>query len=103
MAESRELQDGGTEDYLVRYHNRLATIGRATMALVTHFITGGDDLDTSRGKVKQLSQEISGAKPGAKTDYMLGDTQDLIDRVNASALSFMDTTAKSVVTDILDP
>ena len=52
--------------------------------------------------MQQFSQDISTANPAAKFDYTLGDTQALIDTVNASALGFMDAAAKQVVTDILN-
>lgn len=108
MAEPKELHDETTQDYLVRTSNRTAKLGQSTMALLLHLITLETDpdetikYDNAKLKVQQLSQEISTSKPGAKTDYMLGDTAELINCVNASVLTFMDSTAKLIVVDILN-
>jgi len=102
MPESSNIQDESTSDFLIRTNNRTATLGNSTMVLLQSFITDGDDYFTAKSKVQQLSQEITSNQPGAKTDFILGDTLSLINTVQASILTFMTQAKKDVVINILN-
>jgi len=111
MAESKDLQDELTSDYMIRVYNRTAMLGKSTMELLKHLITLETDPDpnvnyeAAKAKVKQLSQEITASKPAAKFDYTLGDTDDLInyiDSIDETTHPFMSAAAKTIVTDILN-
>lgn len=69
---------------------RQNTLDAATMEFVAYFIGLGDDQITAESKVRQLSTETA----AFVYVYIMGNTQALIDAVNASALPFMDQAAK---------
>jgi len=96
------LQDEETLDYLTRTDNRTATLGASTMALLKSFIEDGDDYTTAKGKVKELSQEISANSPASKMDYILGDAAELVATVQASVLVHMSQAKKDIVINILN-
>lgn len=83
-----------TESYRERNARRQTKIEDATMSLVTYFISLGDDLPTANNKVSGLSTEVAvWIYP-----YVLGNTQPLLDAINASTLPYMDTAAKEFLT-----
>jgi len=85
--------------YIDRSEARELTLMTATMAMVQYFMGLGDDLPTANGKVSQISSENA----NLLYVYTLGNTQPLIDSINASALPFMDAAAKAYVTGLLIP
>ena len=89
MSQDKNIYTEATTDYLTRVQNRTGTLGESTMVLLQQFVDGEDDYDTAKGKVQQLSDEITVATPGAKMDFILGRTGPLITQVQASVLSFM--------------
>ena len=100
MSESIILQDEATVDYLTRTDNRTATLGQSTMELLKAFMTDGDDYETAKAKVQALSQEITASEPGAKLDYILGDSALLIATVDASLI--IDQDKQDIVIAILN-
>ena len=102
MEEGEILQEDATVDFGIRTKNRTATLGCSTMELLKSFMDDGDDYTTAKGKVKAFSQEITAAQPGAKVDYMLGDTTLLINTVQASILPHMSQAKKDIVINILN-
>lgn len=105
MAQSTQIQDEDTSDYLTRTNNRLGTMSRATMALLNSFLN--DDSDSyavAKGKVKDVSASARASHPTAKIDFMLGEPEFLIAAIKAvdeSQHSFMTEAKKKLVTDIL--
>jgi hypothetical protein len=85
--------------YMDRVRNREFTLGQATMNFVGYFMTLGDDQATAEGKVGQVSTEVA----QYLYVYTLGNTQPLIDAINASTLPFMDAAAKAKLTGDLTP
>jgi len=102
MGEVKLMQDDATVDYLIRTDNRTATLGKSTMELLKSFMEDGDDYATAKAKVQALSQEITTNQPGAKIDYILGDTSLLIATVQASVLVYMVQAKKDIVINILN-
>lgn len=100
MNEAKDTLEGGQKQIS---QVREITLLKSIANLVAHFIGLGDTKDDAEAKVKALSAEIRTANGGLKFDYVLGDTQPLIDQVNASALVHMDAAAKLIVADILTP
>lgn len=85
--------------YKSRNEQRQRVLEDATMGMVVYFMGLGDDQPTAEQKVKDLSTEVAD-----KTYiYVLGNTQPLIDAINASILPFMDAAAKTFATDKLTP
>jgi len=79
-----------TETYHERNLARQNKLEMATTEFIKYFMTQGDDLLTAQGKVSQVSTEAA----QWLFPYVLGNTQPLIDSINASSLIFMDQTAK---------
>jgi len=70
---------------------RQVALMKATMNFVAYFMGLGDSKEDAEAKVQEMSREV-------KADlypYVLGDTQPLIDAINASALPHMDAAAKA--------
>ena len=88
------IADKTTVAYLSRCNNREMTLMSATMGFVAYFMGLGDDLTTAQGKVSQVSTKVS----LHLYPYRLGNTQPLIDAINASTLEFMDAAAKAKLT-----
>jgi hypothetical protein len=80
--------------YELRSEERERVLMWATMEFVTYFIGLGDDQATAESKVSQISTEVA----SLLYVYTLGNTQPLIDAINASALPFMDAAAKAKLT-----
>lgn len=76
--------------YEERNAMRQYTLNSATMNFVAYFIGLGDDKATAEGKVAELSTEVAAYIYA----FVLGNTQPLIDGINASNLTFMDQAAK---------
>lgn len=85
--------------YSARNEERELTLMTATMNLVGYFMTLGADQATAESQVQQLSTEVA----ALLYVYTLGNTQPLIDAINASTLPFMDAAAKSAVIGDLTP
>lgn len=83
-----------TTSYAERNAMRQTRMNEATMAFVQYFIDLGDDLPTAQLKVAQVSTEVS----LHLYPYVLGNTQPLIDAINASTLPHMDAAAKAKLT-----
>jgi len=98
----KKLQNDMTRDYITRsLDNRFGTFSKATIEAIAYFMSLGDTEEQAHDKMKQLSAELRATNPGAKFDYVLGDTQPLIDAINASILPFMDAAAKLAFTNSL--
>ena len=98
-----EIYGDSTDGYLERNLSRQGTLGQSTMKLLESFMSvEGDDYDTAKQKVQELSNEISTGTPSAKMDFILGSIQPLIDQVNASVLVHMTAAKKTLVIDILN-
>jgi len=85
--------------YMNRVREREFTLGKATMDFVGYFMGLGDDQATAEQKVTDLSTEVA----ALLYVYTLGNTQPLIDGINASALPFMDAAAKAFLVGELTP
>jgi hypothetical protein len=86
-----------TETYHERNLARQMKQEEATTEFINYFIEMGDDLPTAQDKVSQVSSESAlWLYP-----YILGNTQPLIDSINASALVFMDENAKTFIIEKL--
>ena len=85
--------------YMNRVRQREFTLGKATMDFVGYFMGLGDTQEVAEGKVSELSSEVA----ALLYVYTLGNTQPLIDGINASALPFMDATAKAFLVEELTP
>jgi hypothetical protein len=77
--------------YMNRTRQREWTLGKATMNFIGYFISLGDTQEVAEAKVTDLSTEVA----ALLYVYTLGNTQPLIDGVNASTLPFMDAAAKA--------
>jgi len=81
--------------------NRFGTLSAASVGIVGYFMGLGDTQVQAEAKVKEVSRLI-------KSDfflYVLGDTQPLIDDINAIdevAYPYMDAAAKAFVISILN-
>lgn len=84
--------------YQERNLHRESVLNEATMNFVKYFMDLGDDQETAEGKVTQLSTECA----AFVYTYIMGNTQALKDAVNASALPFMDQTAKDFLINALN-
>lgn len=82
-----------TTSYAERNAMRQTKMNEATMAFVQYFVDLGDDLPTAESKVAQLSTEVA----AYLYPYVLGNTQPLIDGINASTLPHMDQAAKDKI------
>lgn len=80
--------------YELRSEERERILMLATMNFVAYFIGLGDDQATAENKVSQISTEVA----ALLYIYTLGNTQPLIDLINASTLPFMDAAAKAKLT-----
>jgi len=80
-----------TPSYKLRTEAREKTLLDATMNFVGYFMGLGDDKATAESKVSQISTEVA----SLLYVYTLGNTQPLIDAINASSLPFMDAAAKA--------
>lgn len=69
---------------------RQQLIEESTMNFIQYFIDLGDDRATANLKVSELSTEVA----QYIYIYILGNTQPLINSINSSSLSFMDSNAK---------
>ena len=76
--------------YMNRVRNREFTLGKATMNFVAYFMGLGDDQTTAESKVSQVSTEVA----ALLYVYTLGNTQPLLDAIQASTLPHMDQAAK---------
>ena len=76
--------------YMNRVRNREFTLGKATMNFVAYFMGLGDDQTTAESKVSQVSTEVA----ALLYVYTLGNTQPLIDAIQASTLPHMNQAAK---------
>ncbi len=91
-----------TVHYVNRIKQREFTLANATMQFVGYFMALGDDQATAEGKVSQVSTAVA----TYLYVYTLGNTQPLIDAINAIdevAMPFMDAAAKAKLTGDLTP
>jgi len=86
-----------TETYHERNLARQMKQEEATTEFINYFIEMGDDLPTAQDKVSQVSSESA----VWLYPYILGNTQPLIDSINASTLVFMDENAKTFIIEKL--
>lgn len=84
-----------SEKHIAKYYKEISlrekVLVDARISFVLYFIGLGDDQSTAEDKVSQISDEVS----GLLHSYVMGDTQPLIDGVNASSISHMDSAAKT--------
>lgn len=93
-----------TADLANRFLGRLKTILSSTTGMIVYFMMNGDDEETAKDKMKQISTQIRLADGGAKFDYCLGDTQPLLDAVDQiTELPFLDSLAKQHLINLLTP
>ena len=88
-----------TITYAERNARRQQTLEEATMNFVAYFMGLGDTKAVAESKVAAVSTEVA----AYLYPYILGNTQPLIDSINASALSHMDAAAKAKLTGDLLP
>jgi len=84
--------------YMNRTRQREWTLGKSTMNFVAYFMGLGDTQEVAEGKVTSLSTEVA----ALLYVYTLGNTQPLIDGINASTLPFMDAAAKLFIVNQLN-
>jgi hypothetical protein len=82
-----------------RVRQREFTLGKATMDFIGYFMGLGDTQEVAEANVTALSTEVA----ALLYVYTLGNTQPLIDGINASALPFMDAAAKAFLISQLTP
>lgn len=91
---------GVSPNYTERNAKRSRTLEEATMEFVKFFMGKGDDLATAQGKVAQVSTEVA----AFLYPFILGNTQPLIDGIQASTLPHMDQEAKDkLIGDLTNP
>lgn len=100
--EIANINDNNALGLKARSELREIKLMESTMALVVSFMTDGDDETTAKDKVKSLSDELTTNSPGAKYDFVLGNTQPLKDAVQASVLVYMTQAKKDIVLNILN-
>lgn len=83
--------------YQERNAMRQNTLESATMSFVAYFMGLGDDLTTAQTKVAEVSTEVA----PLLYPFVLGNTQPLLDALNASTLPQMDQNAKNAIIDYL--
>lgn len=89
-----------TSSYTDRNAARQRTLEEATMAFVKYFLELGDDQATAEAKVAEVSTEVA----PHLFPFVLGNTQPLINALNASTLPQMDAAAKAKITgDLTNP
>ena len=86
-----------TETYHERNMARQTKLEMSTTSFIDYFMSLGDDLLTAESKVSELSTECA----EWLFPYVLGNTQPLIDSINASTLVFMDENAKTFIIEKL--
>ena len=100
--QKKTMQSQTTEDFMIRsLNNRFGTFSKATMDLVAYFMGLGDTYEEAIIKSKQLSDYIRTTDGGVKFDYIIGDTQPLLDVVSDCNLTFMDQAAKDFLINAL--
>ena len=93
--------NGASEGKFTRDQSRWMRLNHATGTLKQHFVDGGDSQAQAKSKVRQLSTEVSEMGGEPIMNYILGNKQPLKNKINNSALSFMDTAAKLVIVNKL--
>lgn len=88
--EPKVIPNPTTADYMSRTDRRQQVLMTATMNFVAYFMGLGDDQATAESKVSQVSTEVA----SLLYVYTLGNTQPLLDAIQASTLPFMDQAAK---------
>jgi hypothetical protein len=88
--EPKVIPDSTTADYMSRTDRRQQVLMTATMNFVAYFMGLGDDQATAESKVSQVSTEVA----ALLYVYTLGNTQPLLDAIQASTLPHMDQAAK---------
>lgn len=85
-----------TPSYKTRNEQRENTLDEATMNLVEYYVGLGDDLDTAKEKVGQISDEVA----PWMFSYVKGRTSKLIAELNAISevtYPFFDANAKAKI------
>lgn len=85
-----EKGQGHGYKYELRTEERERVLMLATMDFVAYFMGLGDDQATAESKVSQVSTEVA----SLLYVYTLGNTQPLLDAIQASTLPHMDQAAK---------
>ena len=96
-----ELHGDDSSNKFTRDQSRWIRLNHATGNLKQYFIDGGDSPAQAKLKVNQLSTEASEMGGEPIMNYIMGNKQPLKDKINASTLSFMDTTAKLTIVNKL--
>ena len=96
-----EIHDEEGNGKYTRDQSRWMRLNHATGILKKYFIDGGDSPAQAKSKVKQLSTETSEMGGEPIMNYILGNKQPLKNKINASALPFMDGAAKAVIVNKL--
>lgn len=100
------MQTQTTEDFMIRsLNNRFGTFSKSVMAFVGYLMGLGDTYDEAIVKSKELSNYIRVTDGGVKFDYIIGDTQPLLDVItNCTTLAFLDQDAKDfLITELTPP
>ena len=93
-----ELFNDTTSSYIIRCNNRLATMGKGTMDLFSHYMSQGDTLAVAQSKVQSISQKINATQGEPKFNFVLGDTALLKTAIEGIIdLDFFDSTAKTLL------
>jgi hypothetical protein len=85
-----EKGQGHGYKYELRTEERERVLMLATMDFVAYFMGLGDDQATAESKVSQVSTDVA----ALLYVYTLGNTQPLLDAIQASTLPHMDQAAK---------
>ena len=95
--DSIQIHDDDSSNKFTRDQSRWLRLNHATNTLKKYFIDNGNSQAQAKSKVNQLSTEASTIGGEPIMNYILGNKQPLKDNINASILSFMDATAKSII------
>jgi hypothetical protein len=90
--------------YEDRYTLRKMQLLEATQNLIEFYEDKGDSREDAEIKVVQISRAVSSINGGAKVDYFLGDTQQLVDillNIDETSYPFFDFPAKTYITNDL--
>ena len=86
-----------TTNYEQRNARRMTTLNLATVEFIKYFILLGVSIPTAEEQVAELSTEVS----LYLFPFVLGNTQPLLDSIQASTLSFMNQEAKDALISYL--
>jgi hypothetical protein len=90
--------------YQERYVLRMMQLMQATQNLIEYYENAGDSREDAEIKVTLVSREVSRINGGAKVDYFLGDTGQLVqilNNIDETNFPHFDANAKLYITNDL--